>query len=125
MVNTPHLLDDLVLSKEGMEDGINEGLDIWGKETFKVTIRDDNGRPHNIRIPNSLYLPGLKKCLLSPQHWVQSEADNKTWMWNFVQCCILYWHGGKKTVPFSTLTNTPNIFTVPSLQMYQAFATTF
>jgi hypothetical protein len=80
MVNSPHLLENLILSDNGTVDGINEGLDIWGKVTFKFTITNDNGRPHNIHIPNSLHLPGLKKCLLSPQHWVQEAGDSKTYM---------------------------------------------
>ncbi len=50
-VNSPHLLDNLVLSNEGSVDGITDGLPIKGKETFKFTIKDDNGRWHNIRIP--------------------------------------------------------------------------
>jgi hypothetical protein len=67
-VNSPHLLDDLVLSNKGSVDGITNGLPIKGKGTFKFTIRDNNGRQHNICIPESLYIPGMKKCLLSPLH---------------------------------------------------------
>jgi hypothetical protein len=56
-INSPHLLDDLVLSNEGSVDGITDGLPIKGKGTFKFTIRDDNCRRHNICIPNlSMYL---------------------------------------------------------------------
>jgi hypothetical protein len=76
-VNSPHLLDDLVLSNKGSVDGITDGLPIKGKGTFKFTIGDDNGRWHNICIPKSLYIPGMKKCLLSPQHWVQTAADKR------------------------------------------------
>ncbi len=76
-VNSPHLLDDLVLSNKGTVDGIYDGLEIKGKGTFKFTIGDNNGRWHNIRIPKSLYIPGLKKCLLSPQHWLQMATDKK------------------------------------------------
>jgi hypothetical protein len=68
-------LDNLVLSNKGMVDGINDGLENWGKGTFKLTIGDDNGRWHNICSPESLYVPGLKKCLLSPQHWLQAAAE--------------------------------------------------
>ncbi len=40
---------------------------------------------HEIKIRNSLYKPELKRCLLSPQHWVQKEKDDYprpkgTWM---------------------------------------------
>jgi hypothetical protein len=92
---------------------------------IKFIITDDNGRPQNIRIPNSLYVPGLKKCLLSPQHWVQEVADNKTQMGNFAHCCVLNWCRGQKTKPFSTSTNTPTFFKAPSLRTYQAFTITF
>jgi hypothetical protein len=118
-------LDALVLSDKGSVDGISDGLPIKGKGTFKFTIGDDNGRRHNIRIPESLFAPGMKKCLLSPQHWAQNVADKKTWKGNFDDCCILFWDGGQKTVPFSTTTNVPTFFTAPSLCTYQTFATTF
>jgi hypothetical protein len=67
----------------------------------------------------------MKKCLLSPQHWVQTAADKKTWIGNFDDCCILFWNGCQKTVPFSTTTNVPTFFMAPSLCTYQTFATTF
>jgi hypothetical protein len=46
-------------------------------------------------------------------------------MRNFDDCCILFWDGGQKTVPFSTTTNVPTFFTAPSLHTYQTFAATF
>ncbi len=99
-------------------DGINEGLAIKGRGTFKFTIRDDNGKRHNIHIPKSLHVPGMKKCLQSPPHWAQMAVDEKTWMGNFDDCCILFWNGGQKTVPFSTLTNVPIFFMAHSLFTY-------
>jgi hypothetical protein len=125
MANSPHLFDDLILSDVGNVDGINEGLAILGKGTFKFSISDDDGRVHRIRIPNSLYLPKLQGCLLSPQHWAQEVGDNETWMGNFVHCCILHWLGGKKTVPFHALTNTPIFHMASSSSTYRAFAATF
>jgi hypothetical protein len=124
-VNSPHLLDDLVLSNEGSVDGITDGLPIKGRGTFKFTIGDDNGRRHNIHIPKSLYIPGMKKCLLSPQHWVQTAADKKTWMGIFDDCCILLWNRDQKTIPFSTTTYVPTFFMAPSLHTYLTFTTTF
>jgi hypothetical protein len=119
-------LDDLVLSNKGSLDGITDGLPIKGKGTFKFTIKDDNGRRHITRIPKSLYIPGMKKCLLSPQHWAQTAADKKkTWMGNFDDCCFLFWDRGQKTVLFSTTTNVSTFFMAPSLRMYQTFATMF
>ena len=125
MANSPHLFDDLILSDVGKVDGISEGLAILGKGTFKFNISDDDGRVHCIRIPNSFYLPKLKGCLLSPQHWAQEAGDNETWMENFAHCCILHWLGGKKTVPFHTSTNTPIFHTSSSSSTYRTFAATF
>ena len=90
------------------------------------SIEDDNGKIHTIRIPNSLYLPGLKVCLLSPQHWAQEAGDGKTWMGNYERECVLNLHeGGKKTVLFDPTTNTPIFTTAPSSRAYRTFATTF
>ena len=125
MANSPHLFDDLILSDVGKVDGINEGLAILGKGTFKFNISDDGGRVHRICIPNSLYLPKLQGCLLSPQHWAQEAGENETWMGNFAHCCILHWLGGKKTVPFHTSTNTPIFHTAFSSSTYRTFVATF
>ena len=125
MANSPHLFDDLVLSDVGKVDGINDGLAILGKGTFKFSITDDDGRVHHIRIPNSLYLPKLHGCLLSPQHWAQEAGDNETWMGNYAHSCILHWRGGTKTVPFHASTNTPIFHTASSSSTYRVFAATF
>jgi hypothetical protein len=87
MANSPHLFDSLILLDVGKVDGINDGLAILGKGTFKFSISNDDDRVHRISIPNSLYLPELHGCLLSPQHWVQEVGDNQTWMGNF--CALL------------------------------------
>jgi hypothetical protein len=82
MANSPHLFKNLVLSNVGKVDGINEELDIAGKSTFKFKIADKDSRAHIIRIPNLLYLPELKSCLLLPQRWAQEVGDGQTWMVN-------------------------------------------
>jgi hypothetical protein len=125
MANSPHLFDNLILSDVGKVNGINEGLAILGKGTFKFSISDDDGKVHCIRIPNSLYLPKLQGCLLSPQHWAQEVGDNETWIGNFAHCCILHWLGGKETVPFHTSANTPIFHTASSSSTYREFAATF
>jgi len=127
MANTPHLFEDLhLIDNAGEVNGIGEGLAIKGTGTFKFSIEDDNGKIHTIRIPNSLYLPGFKVCLLSPQHWAQEAGDGQTWMGNFEQECVLNWHGGgKKTVLLDPSTNTLIFTTAPSSRAYRAFAATF
>jgi hypothetical protein len=125
MANSPHLFDDLVLSDVGKVNGINDGLAILGKGTFKFKIADNDGRVHVIKIPNSLYLPKLESCLLSPQHWAQEAGHSQIWMGNFAHCCVLHWRGGKKKVPFDSSFNTPFFYTASSSSTYHAFAVTF
>jgi hypothetical protein len=67
MANAPHLFENLHLTNNAGEvNGIGEGLAIKGKGTFKFLLKDNNRKTHTIKIPNSLYLPGLKQCLLLP-----------------------------------------------------------
>ena len=97
MANAPHLFEDLRLMP-GHEkvDGIGEGLEVKGTGTLVLRIQDDNGKTHVIHIPNSLYLPGLRQCLLLPQHWAQEAKamgnKGKTWMenyWDKSMCSVL------------------------------------
>jgi hypothetical protein len=126
MANAPHLFKDHCLaSNRGQVDGIGKGLEIQGEGPFKFSIKDKEGKVHIIKIPNSLYLPGLSQCLLLPQHWAQEAGDRQTWMGNFSHKCMLYWKGGKKTVPFNSTTNMPVFFTDPSSCTYCAFILTF
>ena len=127
MAKAPHLFEDLhLINNTGEVNGIGKGLAIKGKGMVKFSIEDNNETIHTIKIPNSLYLPGLKQCLLSPQHWVQEAGDGQTWMGNFEQECVLNWHGGgEKTVMFDPTTNTPIFTTASSSWAYRTFATTF
>jgi hypothetical protein len=76
MVSAPHFFEYLKLGEVGEVEGIKSGLDIKGTGMFKFKIKEDNGMTHKIKFPNSLYVPKLKRCLLSPQHWVQEAKDN-------------------------------------------------
>jgi hypothetical protein len=119
------------MPKHKKVDGIGEGLDIAGTGTLVLRVQDDIGKVHTIKIPNSLYLPGLRQCLLSPQHWVQETKamgnKGKTWMTNHWDKCVLCWGGGKfrKTIPHNASTNTPIFYCAPSSKGYRAFVTTF
>jgi hypothetical protein len=46
-------------------------------------------------------------------------------MENCDYCCILFWDGGQKTIPFGIKTNVPTFSTAPSLHTYQTFTATF
>ncbi len=124
--SAPHLFEDLRLdNNKGQVDGIYSGLYIAGQGTFKFNITDNDGKIHAIKIPNSLYLPNLKRCLLLPQHWVQEAGEEQTWMGNYRDSCVLNWRGGKKTVPFQSTTNVPVFYTASSSRSYCTFAATF
>ena len=129
MVNKPHLFEDLRLNKDkGQVDGISNGLAIAGEGTFKFNIKDDDGKQHTIRIKNSLYVPDMKRCLLSPQHWAQEAGDEQTWMElkrKWPHECVLHWKGGKKTIPHQPSSNMPVFYTASSSTRYRAFAATF
>jgi hypothetical protein len=53
--------------------------------TIKWSIEDDTGVPHDLVIPNGLYVKDSPSKLLSPQHWAQTAQDFKplprgTWL---------------------------------------------
>jgi hypothetical protein len=87
---------------------------------------------HKIKIPNSLCVPELRRCLLSPQHWVQEAKDNYprpkgTRMSQDNEFNYLNWGQAKyrKPVPYDPSTNVPILYTAALLSAYRAFATTF
>lgn len=133
MANREEYFEDLVKETDGGEvGGISDGLQIKGKGTFCFDLEDDEGKIHKIKIPNSLFLPKLRLCLLSPQHWAQEARDEKprprgTRMENDAKNCILIWGQGKfkRTVPFDPTSNTPIFRTASSTASYRAFVASF
>jgi hypothetical protein len=134
MGNDKRLFNNLILARTLQRvGGISKGLPIQGKGKLVININDNNDKPHRIKIPNSLYLPGLKMCLLLPQHWAQEAGDNHplpngTRMENNAHSCKLFWGQGlfSKTIPFDAATNSPLIFyTLPATSLYRAFVHTF
>jgi hypothetical protein len=132
MANSPHLFEDLKLTKMGEVEGIKQGLDIKGVGTFKFKIKDNSGKTHKIRVPNTLYLPELRRCLLSPQHLAQEARDNYplprgTWMESDEKNCVLIWGQGKykKTIPFNPNSNVLSMYSASLSLTYRAFAATF
>jgi hypothetical protein len=132
MANASHLFEDLKLKDVGEVEGIKSGLDIKGTGTFKFKIKDDNGMLHGIKFPNSLYVPELKRCLLSPQHWVQEAKDNfprpiGTRMSLDDEFYYVHWGIAKyqKLIPYNPMTNVPILYTAALSCTYHAFATTF
>ncbi len=101
MGNDRRLFENLTLARAAQRvGGISKGLAIKGKGTLVLDVNDDTGKPHRIKIPNSLYLPELRMCLLSPQHWAQEAGDNypllnSTRMENTAHNCVPVWGQGK------------------------------
>jgi hypothetical protein len=75
MVNAPHLSKDLKLDDVGEVEGIMAGLDIKGTGTFKIKIKDHNGMTHKIKIPNSLYVPELRRSSCKPKSQAKRHKD--------------------------------------------------
>jgi hypothetical protein len=64
--------------------------------TMKMVIEDDNGVPHEIIAPDSLYVPHCPSRLLSPQHWAQKAKDHHpkwrgTWCATYDDEIVLEW----------------------------------
>jgi hypothetical protein len=133
MGNDRRWFENLIVARAAQHiGGISKGFAIKGKGTLVFNINDDTGKPHRIKIPNSLFLPGLKMCLLLPQHWAQEAGDNYplphgTRMENNAHSCVLRGGQGKflKTIPFDPATNTPIFRTSLSTSSYCAFMNTF
>ena len=68
--------EDLQLYKGKEVTGISGGLEIAGEGTFVFNIQSNDGIIDTIKIPRSLYVPGIKLLLLSPQHWAETARDN-------------------------------------------------
>ena len=46
-------------------------MEVKGRGTVTWKLDDDDGVVHNINIKDTLYVPKLDRCLLSPQHVAQ------------------------------------------------------
>ena len=73
-----------------------------------------------------MYVPDLKYCLLSPQHWAQKaqESVQGTRMETNANGVVLIWGQGKhrRTIPHSRDTNTPFFCRAPATSTYCAFS---
>ena len=102
-----------------------------GSRTINVSIgtlrwewEDDAGSTHTFLIPNSYYVPDGKVRLLSPQHWAQSQANNRK---KRQACgertdgngCQLYWgEGYTKQIKLGS----DNVATFPLAPGFKQFA---
>ena len=66
---------DFKENKDLKVDGIASGLQSGGTGTIRWDIIDDLGAPRELICHNAVYVPGLPKRLLSPQHMFQEQGD--------------------------------------------------
>ena len=103
---------------------------IQGIGTLAWTMTDDNGQPQEMLIANSLYVPTISKCLLSPQHFaIQCEGTdtNKTFARTGAHHTTLqYGPSGNttRTVLHNTRSDVPEMKSAPSCMRYHAYAAT-
>jgi Reverse transcriptase (RNA-dependent DNA polymerase)/GAG-pre-integrase domain len=96
--------------------------------TIKWSIEDDDGVPHDIVIPNGLYVKDSPSKLLSPQHWAQTAQDFKplprgTWCSTYHDCIQLHWAQRKHTKTVRLNEGSGNIATMYTAPSYKAFTT--
>ncbi len=123
--------EDLHLYKGKEVTGISGGLEIVGEGTFVFNIQSDDGIVDTIKIPRSLYVPGIKLPLLSPQHWAETAGDNSPVKFGTKievdeEGCILLWkqQTRRKRITHDPLTKTPIFRTAPGTRRYQVFEAT-
>ena len=67
-----------LLPVEHRVSGIGEqALQAKGKGTLVFKLEDDDGITSTIKLPGSLYVPGLPCPLLVPRHWSEQARDDK------------------------------------------------
>ncbi len=105
------------------------------KGTVSWTIEDDQGRSHDIIIPDTPMCTEIPHRLLSPQHWAQ-EIERKSrlpMLERWRPMCItnsdstkLSWGRGKftKTVALDRKKNVAIMTTKPGIKRYTSFAST-
>jgi hypothetical protein len=94
-----------------------------------MTLDDDKGQTHELRIKNAYYVPESKIRLLSPQHWAQTSNDNHpnkngTWCGTYEDRVVLHWNQehSKKTILFNRSTNNvATMWTTPNNKGYISF----
>ncbi len=108
--------------------GIGEkGLQAKGKGMLVFKIEDDKGQVDEIRLQDSLYVPGLPCPLLVPRHWSEQAGDNGTCAIFGNKSCKLLWKQGRhcKTIRYNDTTKTPTFFTAAGTKTYRAFVALF
>ena len=95
--------------------------------TVKWKWDDDQGNTHTFKVPGTYYIPDTDQRLLSPQHWAQTQGDNKpiqgTGETTNARTTTLYWnqHKYKKTCRISHRNNVATFMTSGGYDKYSQF----
>lgn len=97
--------------------------------TVRWVIDDDDGKSHEILIPNTYHVPSAPSRLLSPQHWAQEMNDNVpnpngTWCGTYANNIVLNWKQCtfKKTITLDA--EAQNVATMWSSSGFDKYTTT-
>ena len=134
--NNINHFEDLELTRMGKCRGLGDkpgnGQAIHGTGTLVITIQDDVGGWHVVKLTNSLYVPGAEGVLLSPQHWAQAANDHfpkrkGTGYKGDDETVTLYWNQRKfkRTIYLDPQTNTGVFYSKPGSRIFQAFQNEF
>ena len=102
----------------GSLKGIGGNAKIEGIGTLAWDIEDDFGVPQRLTIPNSLYVPQVPKCLLSPQHLAQVSCGDQR------HTTYLEMRQGQfqRTGMISKISNTPDIYSAPVCSSFKKYS---
>ena len=97
--------------------------------TIRWRIEDDDGRVHEVLLPNTLYIPSSPRRLLCPHHWAQHLNDNfpdrhGTGCTTYDDVCVLFWNQQKfkRTIKWDKRTNIAIIRSAPGFKKYSVYA---
>jgi hypothetical protein len=118
-----------LVSSHGLVVG-NGKLKVEAIGTFIFDVEDEHGHVNTVQIPNSVYVPGLYRTLICPQHWSKEDGDvqaTETYLKNGANgCWMVLNHGNsRKWVPHETKTNAPAFYTAPGSMNFVAFEAAF
>jgi hypothetical protein len=112
--------------------GVGRAIQCKVKRTVSWTVKDDQGRTHNLIIPDTPMYEALPHRLLSPQHWAQEaeKGSQVPYLRGERPSCdtnavatTLTWGRGKfvKTVALDKHKNVAIMTTKPDIKKYAAF----
>jgi hypothetical protein len=121
-----------------LEDSKRSIKGFGGSRTSNVKISticwkwlDNDGKQHKFQIPKSFYVASGNVCLLSPQHWVQTQKSKDTIKYGTGSETVndkvkLFWKDrhNRLSIPLGRNNNVATFGTAPGYRKSKAFCTT-